>query len=144
MDTYGDQLNRIVSTLQRAGFSSSLRGEGKERFVYVEHSGRAVELSHDGVGFLLSFSSNLRRSLFVTTSRTRLSMLPSRPLIGWFEEKARPDKRLQPKPDCRFGSTLNATTQIQNQQETPWHVALRPAAHHEGLGLAPRLVTAKT
>jgi len=53
MDTYGDQLNRIVSTLQRAGFSSSLRGEGKERFVYVEHSGRAVELSHDGVGFFI-------------------------------------------------------------------------------------------
>ena len=53
MDTYGDQLSRIVSILQQSGFSSSVRGDGAARFVYAEHTDRAVELSRDGVGFFV-------------------------------------------------------------------------------------------
>ena len=53
MDTYGDQLRRMVSILERSGFPSSVRGDGDARFVYAEHSDRAVELSHDGVGFFV-------------------------------------------------------------------------------------------
>ena len=30
-----------------------MRGEGAARFVYAEHSGRAVELSQDGIGFVV-------------------------------------------------------------------------------------------
>jgi hypothetical protein len=39
--------------LQRAAFSPSVRGEGGARFVYAEHTGRAVEVDWDGVGFLV-------------------------------------------------------------------------------------------
>jgi hypothetical protein len=53
MDTYGDQLHSIVGILQRAGFSPSIRGEGKGRFVYAEHADRAVELYCDDSGFLV-------------------------------------------------------------------------------------------
>ena len=52
-DTYGDQLRSIAGVLERAGFSPSVRGDGRARFVYAEHGGRAVELSHDGVGFFI-------------------------------------------------------------------------------------------
>ena len=53
IDAYGDQLQRMVSVLQARDFSSSVRGDGAARFVYAEHSGRAVELSFDGVGFFV-------------------------------------------------------------------------------------------
>jgi hypothetical protein len=43
-DTYGDQLRSIAGVLERAGFSPSVRGNGRARFVYAEHGGRAVEL----------------------------------------------------------------------------------------------------
>lgn len=52
-DMNGDQLRSIASVLERAGFSSSLRGDGRARFVYAEHDSRAVELSHDVVGFFV-------------------------------------------------------------------------------------------
>jgi hypothetical protein len=52
-DTYGDQLRSIASSLQGAGFSRSVRGEGGGRFVYAEHADRAIELSWDGAGFLV-------------------------------------------------------------------------------------------
>ncbi len=55
MDIYGDQLRSIASTLQHAGFSPSLRGKDMARFVYAEHSDRAVEVYWNGIGFLVEF-----------------------------------------------------------------------------------------
>jgi hypothetical protein len=52
-DAYVTQLDNIVSVLSQAGLSSSVRGEDTARFVHAEHGGRAVEVSHDGVGFFV-------------------------------------------------------------------------------------------
>ena len=51
MDVYGNHLRNIADILQRAGFTPSVRGEGTARFVYAEHTHRAVEVYWDGEGF---------------------------------------------------------------------------------------------
>lgn len=51
MDVYGNHLRNIADILHHAGFIPSIRGEGTARFVYAEHTGRAVEVYWDGEGF---------------------------------------------------------------------------------------------
>jgi hypothetical protein len=42
-------LNDLKTELQRKGFSASSRGEGRAAFLFVEHDGKAVEISeHEG------------------------------------------------------------------------------------------------
>lgn len=55
MDVYGNHLQSIAETLQRAGFAPSVRGEGTARFVFAESHGRAVELYWGYDGFMAEF-----------------------------------------------------------------------------------------
>jgi hypothetical protein len=55
MDTYGKQLSIIADMLKNAGINSSVRGEGKGRYVYAEHGDRAVEAYCGDASLLVEF-----------------------------------------------------------------------------------------
>lgn len=64
MDSYGDQLKRIVSSLARKGFPAAGCGDGAARFVYADFAGRAAEVSRDEMGFFVElFEEPMEASL---------------------------------------------------------------------------------